>query len=174
MTRCEECGFDFDSVTPESAPASIRDFGRRYRAPLTRLLKGEDESVLRTRPAEGVWSAIEYAGHVRDVFGLFDRRVARILAEEDPVLELIDPDALVRDGDYRALGPVAVADELARSADTFAARLEALTADQWERAGTRDGERRTVLDLARRGVHEGSHHLLDIGRGLRAVRSAQS
>jgi len=50
--------------------------------------------------------------------------------------------------------------------------LEALTPDQWERAGTRDGEHRTVLDLARRGVHEGTHHLLDIGRVLRAVRQS--
>jgi hypothetical protein len=170
MTRCEECGFEFDSVTPELAPSTIREFGRRYRAPLTRLLKGEDEAVLRTRPADGVWSAIEYAGHVRDVFALFDRRVERLLVEEDPVLELIDPDALVRDGDYRSLGPVAVADELAAEADTFATRLEALTPEQWERSGTRDGERRTVLDVARRGAHEGSHHLLDIGRGLRTVR----
>jgi hypothetical protein len=171
VTRCEECGFDFDSVTPESAPASIRDFGRRYRAPLTRLLKGEDESVLRTRPADDVWSAIEYAAHVRIVLALFERRVAQIVAEDDPVLEVIDHDAVVPDAADRSLGPVAVADELAAAADAFAARLEPLAAKQWERAGTREGERRTVLDVARRGVHEGSHHLLDIGRVLRAVRS---
>ena len=171
MSRCEECGFDFDSVEPESAPASIRDFGRRYRAPLTRLLKGEDEAVLRTRPADDVWSAIEYAVHVRIVFALFDRRVAQIVAEDDPVLEVIDHDAVVPDSDDRNLGPVAVADELAAAADALAARLESLAAEQWERAGTREGERRTVLDIARRGVHEGSHHLLDIGRVLRTVRS---
>lgn len=172
MTRCEECGFDFDAVTPESAPATIRDFGRRYRAPFTRLLKGEDESVLRARPAPDVWSAIEYAAHVRIVFDLFDRRVAQLLEEDDPVLEIIDHDALVDVGDYRRHAPAAVVDELTAAAEALATRLEALTPEQWERAGTRDGERRTVLEVAQRGAHEGSHHLLDIGRGLRSVRQS--
>jgi hypothetical protein len=172
VSRCEECGFDFDAVTPESAPATIRDFGRRYRAPLTRLLKGEDESVLCARPAPDVWSAIEYAAHVRDVFALFDGRVAQIVVEDDPVLEVIDHDAAVRDGGYRDLGPLTVADELATSADALATRLESLTPDQWKRAGTRAGERRTVLDVAQRAAHEGNHHLLDVGRVLRSVRQS--
>lgn len=172
MTRCEECGFDFDAVTAESAPATIRDFGRRYRAPLTRLLKGEDESVLRARPAPDVWSAIEYAAHVQIVFALFDRRVAQLLEEDDPVLEVIDHDALVNVSDYRSLAPLAVVEELTAASEALAARLESLTPEQWERAGTRDGERRTVLEVAQRAAHEGSHHLLDIGRGLRTVRQS--
>jgi hypothetical protein len=40
----------------------------------------------------------------------------------------------------------------------------------WDRVGLRRGEERSVRFTARRAVHEGSHHLLDIGRGLRAVR----
>ena len=174
MTRCEECAFDFESVSPESAPATVRDFGRRYRAPLTRLLKGEDESVLRARPAPDVWSAIEYAAHVRDVFTLFDRRVAQIVAEDEPDLEVVDHDAVVAAGDSNTLAPAAVTDELATAADGLAGRLEGLTPEQWDRAGTREGERRTVLDIARRAAHEGNHHLLDIGRGLRAVRQGDS
>ena len=172
MTRCEECGFDLDAVTPESAPATIRDFGRRYRAPLTRLLKGEDESVLRASPADGVWSAIEYAAHVGGVFALFDRRVAHIVAEDDPVLEVIDHEAAVRDANERGLDAAAVADDLTAAADGLAARLESLTPEQWERVGTREGERRTVRNVAQRAAHEGNHHLLDIGRVLRAVRQS--
>jgi hypothetical protein len=171
-TRCEECAFDPASVTPDSAAATVRDFGRRYKAPLTRLLRGEDESVLRTRPVPDVWSAIEYAAHVRDVFALFDRRVAQIVTNDDPVLEVIDHDALVDAGDYRSLGPVAVADDLAAAAEALASRLEGLAPEHWHRAGTRQGERRTVLEIAQRAGHEGSHHLLDIGRVLRAVRQS--
>jgi len=33
-----------------------------------------------------------------------------------------------------------------------------------------DGDERTVHELAGRLVHEGHHHLLDVGRSLRAVR----
>jgi hypothetical protein len=36
--------------------------------------------------------------------------------------------------------------------------------------GLRRGQERSARLSARRAVHEGSHHLLDIGRGLRAVR----
>ena len=170
MTRCEECGFDFESVTPASAPAAVREFGRRYRAPLTRLLKGEDETVLQRRPAPDVWSAIEDAAHVRDVFVLFDRRVAAIVEYDDPVLEVVDHDAVVAAGDYDRLGASVVADELAAAADGLAARFEGLTPEQWERSGTRQGERRSVLDIAQRAAHEGNHHLLDVGRVLRSVR----
>jgi hypothetical protein len=67
---------------------------------------------------------------------------------------------------------VAVADELADGAEGLAARLEGLTPEQWQRSGTRAGERRTVLEIAQRAGHEGSHHLLDIGRVLRAVRQS--
>ena len=36
--RCEECGWRAASVTTDNAEATVRDLGRRYRAPLTRLL----------------------------------------------------------------------------------------------------------------------------------------
>jgi hypothetical protein len=65
-----------------------------------------------------------------------------------------------------------VADALAANAEQLAATVEAVPVDGWDRAGLRRGEERTVLLQARRAVHEGGHHLLDIGRGLRTVREA--
>ena len=171
MTRCEECGFDPDSVTPDTAPDAVRAFGRRYRAPLTRLLQGEDaRAVLSQRPDLQVWSAVEYAAHVRDVFGLFDRRIAHVLAEENPDLEVVDHDAVVEEGRYRELDAAVVADQLAEGAERLGSTLESLAPGDWGRSGRREGEPRSVLEIARRAVHEGNHHLLDIGRVLRTVR----
>jgi len=171
VERCEECGFDPESVTPATAAGAVRELGRRYRAPLTRFLPGEDgAAVLSQRPAPQVWSAIEYAGHVRDVLVLVDRRVAQVLAEHDPELEPVDLVAAVEGGGYRELDAVTVADELAAAADRLASALEALAPEDWKRSGRRAGEPRSVLDMARRAVHEGSHHLLDVGRVLRRVR----
>lgn len=63
--RCEECGFDYDALAPADAPAAIRSFAKRYRAPLTRFLRGEDgDALVRRRPAPEVWSALEYAAPV--------------------------------------------------------------------------------------------------------------
>jgi hypothetical protein len=168
--RCEECGFDFDSVSPADAPAALRGFGRRYRAPLTRLLAGEDDGLLRVRPEPQVWSAIEYAGHVRDVFALFDRRIAQILGEVDPDLEVVDHDQAVERGGYRQADVNQLAEDLGAGAERLAATVESLGPDQWRRAGWRNGETRTVDEIVRRALHEGHHHLLDIGRVLRAAR----
>jgi hypothetical protein len=172
VDRCEECGFDPATVTGAVAIEAVKGFGRRYRAPLSRFLPGEDgPAILRARPAPDAWSAIEYAAHVRDVFGLFDRRVSQILAAGDhPELEVIDHAAAVAGGRYAELDPVVLVDALAAAADGLAERLASVTGDDWSRWGTRQGEPRTVLEIAQRGVHEGNHHLLDIGRSLRAAR----
>ena len=167
---CPECGLDYESMPVAEAAAAIRGFPRRYRAPLTRLLPGEDDSVLRARPAPDRWSALEYAAHVRDVLDWYDGWVRQILVEERPALEGIRPDEAVVEHHYNEQDPVAVADELAARAEALAATFEAVPDDAWDRVGLRGGEERSIALHARRAVHEGSHHLLDIGRGLRAVR----
>lgn len=168
---CEECGFDYEALDPAEAPAAIRSFAKRYRAPLTRFLRGEDgDALVRERPAPEVWSALEYAAHVRDVFANYDRWIAQCLAEDRPVLDGPGPDELAADGRYNEDDPVAVADALATNAERLAATVDRVPADGWDRVGLRRGEERSIGLSARRAVHEGSHHLLDIGRGLRAVR----
>jgi hypothetical protein len=171
--RCEECGFDYEALDPADVPAQVRAFAKRYRAPLTRFIRDEDgDALVRTRPAPEVWSALEYAAHVRDVFANYDRWIGQCLAEDRPVLEGPGPDELAAAGNYNDDDPVGVADALATNAERLATTIDGVPPDGWDRAGLRRGEERTVLLQARRAVHEGSHHLLDIGRGLRAVREA--
>ena len=171
MPPCEECGFDYEALDPADAPTTLRSFAKRYRAPLTRFLRDEDgDALVRQRPAPEVWSALEYAAHVRDVFESYDRWIRQILAEDRPVLEGPGPDDLVTQRRYNEDDPVAVADALAANAEQLAATFEAVPAEGWERVGLRRDEERSIRLHARRAVHEGSHHLLDIGRGLRAVR----
>lgn len=171
LPRCEECGFDYEALDPAEAPAAIRAFAKRYRAPLTRFLRGEDgDAVVRERPAPEVWSALEYAAHVRDVFANYDRWIRQCLDEDDPVMEGPGPDELAADRQYNGADPEAVADALAANAEGLAATVEAVPADGWDRGGLRRGEVRSVRLMTRRAVHEGNHHLLDIGRGLRTAR----
>ncbi len=168
---CGECGFDYEALDPADAPAAIRSFAKRYRAPLSRFLPGEDgDALVRQRPAPDTWSALEYAAHVRDVFGSYDRWVRAILAQDRPTLEGLGPVELAVERGYNAEDPAAVAEALAANADRLAATVEEVPADGWDRVGLRRGEERSVRLHARRAVHEGNHHLLDIGRGMRAVR----
>lgn len=169
--RCEECGFDYESVPPDELAGRVRAFARRYRAPLTRFLPGEDGyALVRTRPDPDTWSALEYAAHVRDVFAWYDERISNSLVAERPEYEGPDPDEAADAGRYNEDDPAAVAEALAANAERLAATLDSVGDDGWPRVHLRRGEERTVLFTARRAVHEGGHHLLDIGRVLRAAR----
>ncbi len=168
---CGECGFVDEPVSMEEAIAKLRGFGRRYRAPLTRFLPGEDGDVLlRTRPTPEVWSALEYAAHVSEVFEWYDRWVRRSLEEDDPVIDAPTPDEAAEAGHFNERDPSVVADAIAAHAESLADTFEGVPEEAWSRCHVRRGEHRSVLFTARRAVHEGAHHLLDIGRGLRAVR----
>ena len=169
---CEECAFvplDHDAV---DLPDAIRGLGRRYRAPLTRFLAGEDPAAIVTkRPAEDRWSALEYACHTRDVLSVFNDRVLLMVAEERPELGWWDHEAAAEDEAYNGQDPTEVADALDRNAQAFAETLEAVPTNRWSREGVRrTGELFTILGAGRFVLHEGHHHLLDMGRALRAAR----
>jgi len=169
--RCPECAFDPNGVSAADLPSAVAGLGRRYQAPLTRLLPGEDASLLVARPLPGAWSALAYACHVRDVLSVFDGRIARMLAEDTPELGWWDHEAAVEADGYEKQPPAEVAAAIAANAAALSATLAAVPEDGWDRSGTRrDGELFTVLGTGRFVLHEGTHHLLDIGRVLRAAR----
>ena len=168
---CSECGFDFDALAIADAPGMVRSFGRRYRIPLTRGLRGEDLDVLvRTRPASAGWSALEYACHVRDALALYDFRIGKVLAEDRPVLASMNRDEIAIDHDYNGEEPARVVEELAGAAEGLAVRLEGVPPDGWTRIGLRDGWEMSVDWMAHNAVHEGEHHLVDVARALRGAR----
>jgi hypothetical protein len=171
LERCAECGFDPAELRPADTVVAIRSFGRRYRAPLTRALPGEDlDEIVRRSPGTGVWSALEYSSHVRDLFRVFDDRVRCALDGREPDEPVVDWEARVAAASP-GLEREAVAEDLDDAADSLATTLDELNADEWELPGlTGKGHEVSVLDLATIAVHEGSHHLLDVGRVLRTAR----
>ena len=168
---CAECGFDFDACEPTTTPEIIGKLGSRYRIPLSRGLADEDlDALLRTRPAEGAWSALEYACHTRDVFRLNVHRIERVVAEDRPSFEVADREKVAIDRDYNGQDPAMVADELATAANALSAQLSSLSGDDWLRTGRRDDFEMTIEWMARNAAHEGTHHLLDVARALRSAR----
>ena len=67
---CSECGFSDATVSLADVPAALRRFARRYRAPLTRFLPGEDgDALIRTHSSyqantSRTWAAYSRADHV--------------------------------------------------------------------------------------------------------------
>ncbi|HVF31713.1 MAG TPA: DinB family protein [Acidimicrobiales bacterium] len=173
---CGECGFDARELSDAELVSRCATFGRRFSAPLTRFLPGEDgRAVLRRRPAPEVWSALEYATHVRDVLAFYRQRVERVLTEDRPELHAVGFGSRPEEDAHAGSDPEVVAGELSVEASALAALLEGLDEAGWQRVGLSSdgsGDERSVRVLAERAVHDAHHHLLDVGRSLRAARTA--
>jgi hypothetical protein len=159
---CDECGFDSRSMRREDMPALIEANARQWPA----ILRA---AAIRTRPAPDVWSPLEYACHVRDVFVLYDERLRLMLTEDDPLYPNWDQDATAVEARYQEQDPAAVAVELTDAATALAARFAAVAGEQWNRAGTWSGGARFTVDsFARYLLHDPVHHVHDV-TGQRAV-----
>jgi hypothetical protein len=168
---CAECGFVFDDFDPHSVTESIAKTGKRMRAPLTRGMKDEDLlALLRTRPEPDLWSALEYACHVRDALDINVERVNATLEPDPPEFQAFGRDEAVVARKYNEQDPAIVADEIDAAATSLSAVFAGVPDDAWERYWVRGDMKFSIDWMARNVQHEVDHHLLDIGRTLRHVR----
>jgi predicted carbohydrate-binding protein with CBM5 and CBM33 domain len=127
------------------------------------FLAGPGSGGFRPRAAPGVWSALEYGCHVRDVLRLYDERLGLMLTADEPHYPNWDQNETAVADRYGEQDPAAVAAELQTAADAIAARFEGVSGDQWQRTGVRsDGARFTVESFARYFIHDPVHHLYDV------------
>lgn len=154
---CPECGLAVGEVPAHE----LADRAANAAGEWVQVLTSNPSVVSRPRPR--VWSPLEYGAHVRDVYQLFDARLALMLVEDDPVFDSWDQDEAAIAGDYADQDPDRVADELAQAAESFVARVGALEESQWERVGRRgDGVVFTVTGFVRYFLHDVIHHLWDV------------
>ncbi len=158
LTRpCEECGLDASALDVTAVPRMLRENADAW----VRLLALRADVAV--RPSPQVWSPLEYACHVRDVFGRFAVRLQLMLTEDDPLFANWDQDATAVEEGYAQQDPAAVAVELEAAAEVAAAGFAAVSGDEWRRTGRRsDGRAFTVETLARYFVHDPVHHLHDV------------
>jgi len=154
---CDDCGFDASSFHATGTGAALRDQVVRWVDVLGR-------SGVNVRPSPGVWSPLEYACHVRDVFRKFDERLALMLHEIDPAFENWDQDATAIKDRYDLQNAADVANELQEAGILLADRFDSVTGEQWSRTGFRsDGSAFTVESIAKYLMHDPVHHLWDVG-----------
>ena len=153
---CGECGFDAAVVGVESVAGLIREQAEIW----PRLLAAADADV---RPRPDKWSALEYGCHVRDVFRLYDFRLHLMLDNDDPQFPNWDQDATAIEQRYHEADPVITAAELVDAAVQLAESFDAVTGEQWRRAGRRsDGAVFTIESFARYLIHDPIHHVYDV------------
>ena len=175
MDRCDSCQFIYADIDATILPTRLAAFGTRYRALLLPLSRPAAWSgILRTRPAEGVWSALEYACHVRDVFLVQRDRLYIALVEDTPTCAPSYRDHRVTLARYNAQDPAEVAEQLATAARLIAQAFDALDSTQLQRRCLYTFPAPAecpLLWVGQHTVHEGEHHLRDIEEVLARVRA---
>lgn len=159
---CPFCQFDWDSPI-ESLQSSLRSAGQRF----ARVFSDASDEKLRARPAQEVWSALEYTAHTRDGVDWYTDRIKRTLAEESPRLEGRDWERETEIRRYHEEATSDVLSGLAMTCEALANLLSSLSEEDLKRqAFGSEGDQRDVLMLARRATHETEHHCLDAANSL--------
>ncbi|HEX6476781.1 MAG TPA: DinB family protein [Acidimicrobiales bacterium] len=169
MPACEQCGFDYDSVASAEVPGALISIGEA----LGEGLSTADGEALRRRPRPEVWSALEYACHVRDVLLVQRDRLFRALVEDTPDFARMHREERLVLERYNDQDPRAVEDQVGVAAQLAAGAFACLDGAQWRRPlryNWPDNQVRDVRWLAAHTIHEGRHHLGDFA----AVVSGQA
>lgn len=162
--RCPECGFVFSTVSPSDAAVAARSYPRRYRAALVRPDE-DDPDIVHRRPGPGLPSAADHALEAAAGLAAAAQGLQQLRSQDRPAVDL-DPAAAGGGATLEA-----VLERLEGAATALAAAIEAIHGEEWDRrlvAG--DGQEVTALDVARAGVHAGSHHLRAAERVIDQVR----
>jgi hypothetical protein len=153
---CAACGF-VPPAAPEGTGDRLRAAVPRWQAALAR----PDAAV---RPEPAVWSAVEYAAHVRDVAEVFGSRLALMLTEDDPEFANWDQDETALAERYWEQSAAVVGRDLDSGVGALAAAFDEVGGEQWDRTGRRsNGSVFTVSTLATYLLHDVEHHLHDVG-----------
>lgn len=172
--KCPECHLDYGELHPPIAINTIKSLPRRYTEALAPQPDEDTDALVRTRPAEGVWSPLEYAAHVADVMDPFVVTVERINTEDNPDLSeaFWDQDARAAEQRYNEKDPSAVLAQLKDGAERLVTAAEKVGASSWTRMGHFAWGDRDLLTMLQNAAHEGVHHLKDLERGLSQVRAS--
>jgi len=168
---CQECGFRYELVAADTIAGRLRSFGPRFAG----TLAGTGPATAARRPEPTVWSALEYACHVRDVFLVQRERAVLAQVQDNPRVARMNRDERVALCRYDAHALPDVLGQLAMAAELCATVFDGLDEAAWARRLVYPWPEATGRDVAwvgRHTVHEGEHHLMDVGRVLAAVSEA--
>lgn len=161
---CDTCSFDGADYNVQDSLGTLRALAPMW----TTTVEGVAPALLLERPAPGVWSAAEYTAHSADVVEAMGRLLHGIATVDDLEVETVPeahaPD--VSDGFDAALGRLYA--NLVRLHDGVQ-RVGGERDRAWKRAAIVGGDEIDARWVLRHAIHDASHHLSDIGRGLHAL-----
>jgi hypothetical protein len=172
VDSCEQCGFVYGSIGVADIPDALRALSLQYG---DALLETDVAGLIRMRPSPDVWSALEYACHVRDVWLVQRDRAILALVEDRPSYPRMFRDERTYLAGYQREDAAEVAGELVMAANLMAKLFEGLDSHQLARLciyNYPEPAERDVAWLGHHTLHEGTHHLDDLRSVLARVASA--
>ncbi|MGC1740188.1 DinB family protein [Mycobacterium sp.] len=157
---CSECAFDESLAQPKDVALALTTLATAI---------GEDVRALsaelaRRRPSPGVWSPVEYLGHLRESMAFHRWLIETALAEDNPLIPTVDPDESVAKASYANADIGALVGQFDRRVDRLCLLLNELEGGAVNRTLTLDDRQLTVGLVARSAWHECHHHRGDIRR----------
>ena len=168
---CPECQFDPTSVVDSEMADLFAKFAKRYPIPLTRLLPSDTPAILTTRPEPTTWSAQEYVGHTAQCFEVTANWITTLQGGGDAKFTGSDVDAAVLEAAFNDKPAAELAQRVAASATEVSNLLRTLSTEDFTREVSFGEWNVPFRMLLVAQIHEGHHHLLDVGRILRGQRS---
>lgn len=157
------CGFEWDTVKSSEIGQRVVDSSKT----IADLIGSHASAAL--GPAPGVWSPVEYAGHVRDVlFNIRDRLIVAI-NEDNPLCKGLFGTSRIELGLYSGDTSDVVAQELVMAASLFARTWDRIPENLRDRTMVYGYPRladRSLSWVAAQALHEVEHHREDVREGL--------
>ena len=121
---------------------------------------GLTDAQLKQRPAPEKWSLHELAMHLCETQDVFIERVARILVEDKPAIELYEPDKARQEGLYFTENLKQRISEFEMQRETFVSLLQTLSDKQWKQEGVHPEVNHYTVEKCTEALmrHE-EHHL---------------
>ena len=163
---CSECGFDARVWRVRDAVSMLGALGVWWRLATEGLTPAE----LNARPSPAVWSALEYGTHSALVTAVVREGVAAVLAADGVPLPAPPSGAGATEDDEAArLDPIRAVGDLEREGAALARLAHDAPPDAWAHVGHLAGATVQAEAALFHAVHDATHHLMDVGRGLAGV-----
>jgi MOSC domain-containing protein YiiM len=170
MEHCESCGFVWELVAAAELASRLADIGPSYRRLMLPPDRPSDWTTrAATRPAPEVWSAVEYACHVRDVLLTNRERLFTTLVLDEPAFTPMFRDERVQLAGYASEDLIDVVVQIELSSAMLARAVARLDRSQLARTchyGYPAPAVRSLTWVGAQTVHEAEHHLADIAAQL--------
>jgi uncharacterized damage-inducible protein DinB len=137
------------------ARAELLDVYRSTPVTLRALVSHAGSAVVSRQPAAGEWSIIEVVTHLADAEEMVEKRIERMLTEDDPALPAYDPAQLAEQSGYHSRDLATELDRFEAVRVRLLSRLEGLDDSGWRRTGQHEevGEI-TIEDMT---IHMAAH-----------------